>query len=156
MVQDWSCVLRIIMVDLHGHHERNHAAGKECALTPPLLAQPLAGSWQERVKAAKRAEKRAAKKAAKAAADNGVDLGVLSKGLPTGWQAMLDATSGDVYYGNLSTKVGAGFCWCTNRVSIRLCGKARLAAERVPTSSEVDHLVLRCTAVCHAPTCSLR
>ena len=78
-----------------------------------LLAQPLAGSWQDRVKAAKKAEKRAAKKAAKAAADSGVDVVALSKGLPTGWQAMLDAASGDVYYGNLSTKVGVGACWCT-------------------------------------------
>ncbi len=88
-------------------HERNRAAGKGCALTPFLMAQPLAGSWQDRVKAAKRAEKRAAKKAAKAAADSGVDLESLSMGLPSGWQAMLDAASGDVYYGNLSTKVGA-------------------------------------------------
>ena len=70
-----------------------------------MPSQPLAGSWQERVKAAKRAEKRAAKKAAKAPA-GGTDLAALSKGLPTGWQAMIELASGDVYYGNLSTKVG--------------------------------------------------
>jgi hypothetical protein len=28
----------------------------------------------------------------------------LSKGLPKGWQAFLDASSGDVYYGNVDTK----------------------------------------------------
>lgn len=74
-----------------------------------LPLQPLAGSWQDRVKAAKRAEKRAAKKAAKAAS-GGADLSALSKGLPAGWQALLDAASGDVYYGNLSTKVGVRLC----------------------------------------------
>ena len=37
-----------------------------------------------------------------------MDLDALSRGLPAGWQALLDASSGDVYYGNLGTKVGAG------------------------------------------------
>eukprot|EP00898_Chlorokybus_atmophyticus_P002311 jgi/Chlat1/3080/Chrsp21S03385 len=32
------------------------------------------------------------------------DLKALSKGLPPGWQALHDAASGDVYYGNLKTK----------------------------------------------------
>jgi hypothetical protein len=34
------------------------------------------------------------------------DLGALSVGLPSGWQAMWDAKSGDIYYGNPTTKVG--------------------------------------------------
>ena len=61
------------------------------------------------MKAAKRAEKRATKKAAKAAAGAGVapEAAAMSAGLPPGWQAMVDSTSGDVYYGNLETKVGA-------------------------------------------------
>lgn len=69
--------------------------------------QPLAGSWQERVKAARKAEKRAAKKAAKAAAGGAPEAAALSEGLPPGWQAMLDSSSGDIFYGNLATKVGA-------------------------------------------------
>ena len=69
--------------------------------------QPLAGSWQDRVKAAKKAEKRAAKKAAKAAAAESPDAAAPTSDLPPGWQAMVDKASGDVYYGNLSTKVGA-------------------------------------------------
>ena len=84
-------------------------------------SQPLAGSWQDRVKAAKKAEKRAAKKAAKATT-GGTDLAALSKGLPTGWHAMLDATSGDVYYGNLSTKVGAALRVHQAVAAYSLCG----------------------------------
>ncbi len=34
------------------------------------------------------------------------DLDALSAGLPPGWRAMWDKSSGDVYYGNLATKVG--------------------------------------------------
>lgn len=34
------------------------------------------------------------------------DLDALSAGLPPGWRAMWDKASGDIYYGNLSTKVG--------------------------------------------------
>lgn len=74
----------------------------------PGILQPLAGSWQDRVKSARKAEKRAAKKAAKAAATaDAPDEAGPSAGLPPGWQAMVDKSSGDVYYGNLSTKVGA-------------------------------------------------
>lgn len=70
--------------------------------------QPLAGSWQDRVKSARKAERRAAKKSAKAAATaDAPDEAGPSAGLPPGWQAMVDKSSGDVYYGNLSTKVGA-------------------------------------------------
>ncbi|GFR46642.1 hypothetical protein Agub_g8253, partial [Astrephomene gubernaculifera] len=35
------------------------------------------------------------------------DLDALSAGLPAGWRAMWDKGSGDVYYGNLTTRVGA-------------------------------------------------
>ena len=37
--------------------------------------------------------------------DKHPDLSVLSRGLPPGWDAMWDATTGDVYYGKLSTQV---------------------------------------------------
>ena len=98
-----------IASDLQALHDRasGHAAG--CALQVPCqLAQPLAGSWQDRVKAAKKAEKRAAKKAAKAAADNVVRTSRRSAraSRPAG-RPCSTPDSGDVYYGNLSTKVGA-------------------------------------------------
>eukprot|EP00775_Hariotina_reticulata_P007012 gene7012-7226_t len=37
------------------------------------------------------------------------DLVALSVGLPSGWQAMWDVKSGDIYYGNPTTKVGMQF-----------------------------------------------
>ncbi|GLI62519.1 hypothetical protein VaNZ11_005176 [Volvox africanus] len=36
------------------------------------------------------------------------DLDALSAGLPPGWRAMWDKATGDVYYGNLVTRVGTG------------------------------------------------
>jgi hypothetical protein len=35
-----------------------------------------------------------------------VDLEALSATLPAGWRAMLDPSSNEIYFGNLSTKVG--------------------------------------------------
>lgn len=39
------------------------------------------------------------------AADGKPNLELLSKGLPAGWRAMWDKTSGDIYYGSLKTRV---------------------------------------------------
>lgn len=38
-------------------------------------------------------------------ADGKPNLGLLSKGLPPGWQAMWDKNTGDIYYGNLKSRV---------------------------------------------------
>ena len=137
MVREWSHFVSGGYVPSQSVHKRLVPLARD-GTDPPPLAQPLAGSWQDRVKAAKRAEKRAAKKAAKAAADSGVDLESLSKGLPTGWQAMLDAASGDVYYGNLSTKVGAWVCWCITNIEDKALRHA--AVQWVTSCREVDHL----------------
>lgn len=42
------------------------------------------------------------------AADGKPNLELLSKGLPAGWRAMWDKNSGDIYYGNLKTRVRVG------------------------------------------------
>jgi hypothetical protein len=52
------------------------------------------------------------------------DLEELSAGLPTGWQAMWDSTSGNVYYGNLVTKVGTRFT--TTKGFKESCTRVRL------------------------------
>jgi hypothetical protein len=70
--------------------------------------QPLAVDWREKIKVSKGP---APKSAAAAPAPAPVkyseqpDLEALSKGLPKGWKAMWDRSSGEVYYGNPSTKV---------------------------------------------------
>lgn len=93
---------------------------------------PLAGDWRSKVRGGKKggqasrgaraaataeaaaagAEAAAAEAApareASPAAGGGTDLEALSEGLPAGWTAMLDTSSGNVYYGNLSTQVRAG------------------------------------------------
>jgi len=38
-------------------------------------------------------------------ADGKPNLELLSKGLPAGWRAMWDKNTGDIYYGNLKTRV---------------------------------------------------
>ena len=83
--------------------------------------QPLAVDWRAKLKASKsktaRREAKAAARSAAAEASSSAatqptpaatgkpDLAALSKGLPEGWRAMWDAASGDVYFGNLGTKV---------------------------------------------------
>jgi hypothetical protein len=81
---------------------------------------PLTVDWKARLSeraAARRAAAEAAARDADSTSDSVVlhfkaqpDLEVLGIGLPEGWQAMWDATSGDVYYGNVSTKVHACPC----------------------------------------------
>ncbi len=77
--------------------------------------------WRAKLKASKsktaRREAKAAARSAAAEANSTAadqpasaatgkpDLAALSKGLPEGWRAMWDAASGDVYFGNLGTKV---------------------------------------------------
>lgn len=67
-------------------------------------SQPVAGDWRDKIKAARKEEKRAAKKAAKAKSSDVVDLDALSATLPANWRAMR-APEGDIYYGNIATKV---------------------------------------------------
>ncbi|KAF3616181.1 hypothetical protein FXO38_34701 [Capsicum annuum] len=64
--------------------------------------QPLGGDWRERVKR-KRAEK--AREAEKQPSEENEqpDLDVISKGLPSGWQAYWDESTKQVYYGNAAT-----------------------------------------------------
>ena len=86
-----------------------------------VALQPLAVDWRAKLKASKsktaRREAKAAARTAAAEASSSAatqpapaaagkpDLAALSKGLPAGWRAMWDAASGDVYFGNLDTKV---------------------------------------------------
>lgn len=64
--------------------------------------QPLGGDWRERVKR-KRAEKvREAEKQPSEESEQ-PDLGVISRGLPSGWQAYWDDSTKQVYYGNAAT-----------------------------------------------------
>ncbi|KAF3945158.1 hypothetical protein CMV_028444 [Castanea mollissima] len=66
--------------------------------------QPLGGDWRERVK---RRRAQLAKASAKTKAHTDVnqqpDLIELSRDLPSGWQAYLDESSKQVYYGNTET-----------------------------------------------------
>lgn len=74
--------------------------------------QPLGGDWRDRVKRKKTGSVMEEAKPQATTADNSgskgfgekkPDLVELSKGLPTGWQAFWDESSGEVYYGNLTT-----------------------------------------------------
>lgn len=73
-------------------------------LTRAVLAQPLAVDWREKIKVRKKDEKTADEQPSDPAAAAKPDLKALSAGLPEGWRAMWDKSSGSVYYGNLSTK----------------------------------------------------
>jgi hypothetical protein len=78
---------------------------------------PLSVDWRARLSERAEAHRAAAEAAARSAEDaseakvlhfdSQPDLELLGFGLPEGWQAMWDASSGDVYYGNVSTKVRA-------------------------------------------------
>ena len=89
--------------------------------------QPLAVDWREKLKAARKPSQNNASAALAASAasqptgsasdidasdvvgnvtaDGKPNLELLSKGLPAGWRAMWDKNSGDIYYGNLKTRV---------------------------------------------------
>ena len=77
--------------------------------------QPLAVDWREKIKAAKgrpaEAPKAAAPKAKPVKYASKPDLDALSGGLPPGWKALWDKQSGEVYYGNPTTKVGKAGCY---------------------------------------------
>ena len=66
--------------------------------------------WREKIKAAKgrpaEAPKAAAVKAQPKKYATKPDLEVFSGGLPPGWKALWDKQSGEIYYGNPTTKVG--------------------------------------------------
>ncbi|KAK4363928.1 hypothetical protein RND71_015286 [Anisodus tanguticus] len=64
--------------------------------------QPLGGDWRERVKR-KRAEKMKEAEKQPSEENEQPDLDVLSRGLPSGWQAYWDDSSKQVYYGNAAT-----------------------------------------------------
>ncbi|XP_059301019.1 uncharacterized protein LOC132053156 isoform X1 [Lycium ferocissimum] len=64
--------------------------------------QPLGGDWRERVKR-KRAEKMKEAEKQPSEENEQPDLDVLSRGLPSGWQAYWDDSSKQVYYGNAVT-----------------------------------------------------
>ncbi|KAH7372476.1 hypothetical protein KP509_17G006200 [Ceratopteris richardii] len=82
--------------------------------------QPLGNlDWRERVKRARKADSKEPKEAAESSTaalsttvtDNveapksqKPNMTELSKGLPAGWEAYWDETSGEVYYGNLTTR----------------------------------------------------
>ena len=89
--------------------------------------QPLAVDWREKLKANRKPSQSSASAALAAStasqpngsasssdvsdivgsvtADGKPNLELLSKGLPAGWRAMWDKNSGDIYYGNLKTRV---------------------------------------------------
>jgi len=74
--------------------------------------QPLNGDWREKVKRAKQSGNASKAKATEGAqpipappVSGKPDLVAAAQGLPVGWQPMWDKTSGEIYYGNLSTGV---------------------------------------------------
>ena len=90
-------------------------------------AQPLAVDWRDKIKGSRKTSQSSASAstypspaaaqpsstthasspdvAASVTADGKPDLDLLSKGLPKGWRAMWDKNTGDIYYGNLKTRV---------------------------------------------------
>ena len=88
--------------------------GGTAVLTLARCLQPLAMDWREKIKAAKGrpadAPKAAAPKAQPLKYTSKPDLEALSGGLPPGWKALWDKQSGEVYYGNPTTKVRKAGC----------------------------------------------
>lgn len=100
-------------------------------LTSRCCLQPLAVDWREKLKATRKGSKKGSstssspEPAASAAqpqpaqspsesaqaaelamtADGKPNLELLSQGLPAGWRAMWDKNTGDIYYGNLKSRV---------------------------------------------------
>lgn len=77
--------------------------------------QPLAMDWREKIKAAKgrpaEAPKAVTPKAEPVKYASKPNLEALSVGLPSGWKALWDKQSREIFYGNPTTKVGkAGRC----------------------------------------------
>lgn len=97
-----------------------------------VSVQPLAVDWRDKIKGKRKATHSSASatspittdaqdnSSADAAADNAAasmtadgkpDLDLLTKGLPAGWRAMWDRNTGDIYYGNLKTRVRISQDW---------------------------------------------
>lgn len=100
-------------------------------LTCCYCLQPLAVDWREKLKATRKGSKKgssassspdpapsaaqpqpaqSSSESAQAAelamtADGKPNLELLSQGLPAGWRAMWDKNTGDIYYGNLKSRV---------------------------------------------------
>ncbi|CAN4117836.1 unnamed protein product [Withania somnifera] len=64
--------------------------------------QPLGGDWRERVKR-KRAEKLKEAEKQQSEENEQPNLDVITRGLPSGWQAYWDESTKQVYYGNAAT-----------------------------------------------------
>ena len=110
-----------------------------------MTLQPLAVDWREKLKANRKGSKKRPLSSASpdplsqtiesadadpsGAADIGMtadgkpNLELLSKGLPAGWRAMWDKNTGDIYYGNLKSRVR--FCLLT---WAEISGRCTLAA----------------------------
>ena len=95
-----------------------------------FVLQPLSVDWREKLKANRKATSKSAPSTSSPdsaspspatasthpvatadlsmAADGKPNLELLSKGLPAGWRAMWDKNSGDIYYGNVKTRVRIG------------------------------------------------
>ena len=87
--------------------------------------QPLAVDWREKLKGTRKGSKLAGASGSASldptsppqspgteggevgltTSDGKPNLELLSKGLPAGWRAMWDKSTGDIYYGNLKTRV---------------------------------------------------
>ena len=89
--------------------------------------QPLSVDWREKLKTNRKASAKGASGAispdpaplspaadsaqidatadVSMTADGKPNLELLSKGLPAGWRAMWDKNTGDIYYGNLKSRV---------------------------------------------------
>ena len=116
--------------------------------------QPLAVDWREKLKTTRKGSKKgstssspdpsssaaqpqpaqSASEPAQAAdlamtADGKPNLELLSKGLPAGWRAMWDKNTGDIYYGNLKSRVR--FCLTQMRRTRNQNANAAVAAASV-------------------------
>ena len=88
--------------------------------------QPLAVDWREKLKANRKSSSKGgsgrrspdsaspsrspqpgSEADVSVSGDGKPNLEVLSKGLPAGWRAMWDKNTGDIYYGNVKTRVRA-------------------------------------------------
>ena len=121
MCKAWqSTLVVLILIDEHS-----------TCLQPVCFAlQPLSVDWREKLKANRKTATKGAPSTSSPdsaspspatasvqaavtadlsmAADGKPNLELLSKGLPAGWRAMWDKNSGDIYYGNLKTRVRVG------------------------------------------------
>ena len=116
-------LLPVLQLDLR------HVMQQSCLTFAPGM-QPLAVDWREKLKGSRKGgSKGAATRSppnedpslpashaippdsaddSSMTADGKPNLELLSKGLPAGWRAMWDKNTGDIYYGNLKSRVRVG------------------------------------------------